>query len=219
MLKRNEAPWLHTTDVVSLSNAPFTHNNGWSRERADIFLNNCVDVVDNHVTIPDKRPGLIPYVFTVVLADFIRASKENPAVPKDANGFCAVESIFRAMKQGEHLGANFFHFVFDQNEPFRGHLIDRMNSKKARRDAGIYHKITSNTEANMRCVPGLQVTDLIGWCISNKNRKRRRGWHNRILRYRKWIDDWNGYERIMQSNPEISKKIRSWNLPKRKDTS
>ena len=36
----------------------------------------------------------------------------------------------------------------------------------------------------MRSVPGLQLADLFGWCISNKNREKRRTWHNRIMRYR-----------------------------------
>ena len=136
ILKRNDAPWLHTTDVSSLLRDPFTQKNGWTIERADRFVNDCVDVVDRHIVVPKVRPGLIPYVFTVVLADHKRAALENPSVPKNVNEFCAVQSVYRSMQQGAHLGAHFFHFVFDHGEPFRGHILDRGSSKKARKDLG-----------------------------------------------------------------------------------
>jgi len=209
MLRSNDAKWLHTTDVAALVKDPFTSRNGWTVTRADSFLNDCVRVAEKHVVIPNVKPGLIPYVFTVVLADLDRAAKDHPSVvPNDANEFCAVQSVFRVMQQGAHLGADFFHFVFDQNEPFRGYVIDRRDSKKAKRAIGpVYERIVSNTQCDMRDSPGLQLADLFGWCISNKKQKNRRKWHNRVLRYRKWIDDWNGYDRIMQSNPATKKSF------------
>lgn len=223
VLIKHRAPFLHTTDAVSLLREPFTRDNGWDEDRRDAFLLDCVTVVDNHIGRPrtktmPARVGLVPYTVTIVLDDFLKARKVNPAVPKTATELCATQAAWRCVDLGYRAGANFFHLVFDQGEPFMGHIHDRMRNKKARKHLKILNRITSLTEADMRLFPAIQMADLFAWCISHKNSESRFKWQNRILAYRKWIDEWFTYEHMAQIKPETADLVNSWNLPPRRAT-
>ena len=112
----------------------------------------------------------------------------------------ATDSVFR---QGIEYGANWFHFVFDQNEPFLGHIKDRRENKKARRDLEpINTRVTSLIEADMRRVPALQVADIFAWCVTNKLRTSRHRWQNRILRLT--TNDWLTYDILVSPRPGVA---------------
>jgi hypothetical protein len=53
-LKKHGAPWLHTTDAVSLKKKPLTEAHGWTKAKRDAFLSDCVAVVENHLGIVTK---------------------------------------------------------------------------------------------------------------------------------------------------------------------
>lgn len=225
MLKTHDAPWLHTTDAVSLKNKPFTAENGWDIKRRDPFLSACADVVEKHLLQPMQirppgKPGLMPHVVTVVLDDFLRATNDNPEVPKDVTELCATQSVAQAMERGAaSFGAHFFHLIFDQNEPFKKHVIHRQENKKARKHlTQIVNRITSVTEADMRSVPALQMADLFAWTYSHKMQKPHHSWQKRLLRHRSWVDDWYGYDMLVQIRPGVSDLVNSWNIPRGRRT-
>ena len=228
VLKKHGAPWLHTTDAVSLVAEPFTKANGWDVLRRDAFISDCVTVIDNHIarprtkSEPDGRDGLLPYVLTVVLDDFVRARTSNPEVPRTAEEICATQTLFRCLQWGEYRGAElhhpfFYHLVYDQGEKFMGHVLDRKHNKKAKKHLAMMERVTV-TETDMRHTPALQMADLFAWCISHKKSKHRYAWQNRILAYSKWIDDWLEYNQLVKIIPGVSDLVKSWNLPPRKPT-
>jgi hypothetical protein len=229
VLKKHDAPWMHTTDAVSLKREPFTKENGWDKRRRNAFISDCVAVVENHTARPrtkqDKqdrygRFGIVPYTFTIVLKDFLRARDVNPEVPKSATEICATSTVLRCLQWGEHIGADFYHFIFDQGEPFMSHVLDRQNNKKARKHlAPITGRITSIGQSDMRDVPALQMADLFAWCISHKNNTPRHGWNNRLLNHHaKWVDDWFDYDQLIKILPGVSNLVNSWKLPARTPT-
>jgi hypothetical protein len=210
------APYLHTTDAVSLKAEPFTKENGWDRDRRDAFISDCVTIIEAHIaeppnkTDPHGRFGLLPYVLTVVLKDFLRARDANPEVPKTAEEICAMQTVFRCLQWGEYIGAHFYHLVFDQGEPFMGHVLDRQNNRKAKRHLkAIVERITSIKESNMRLVPALQMADLFAWCINNKRRTPRHKWQDRMLSDSGWINDWLDYDQMVKILPGVSDLVKS----------
>jgi hypothetical protein len=225
VLKKHGAPWLHTTDAVSLKNDPFTAANGWNKTKRDAFLSDCVTVVEKHLLQPMQikppgKHGLMPHVVTVVLRDFIRARDNNPEVPKDVTELCVTQSVAQAMERGRaSFGAHFFHLIFDQKEPFKKHVVQRQENRKARKHlAEIVNRLTSITEADMRNVPALQMADLFAWSYSHKLQTPHHSWQKRLLQHRKWIDDWYDYDILVQIRPGVSDLVNSWKLPASRPT-
>jgi len=225
VLKKHHAPWLHTTDAVSLMNEPFTKQNGWDESKRNAFISDCVTVIERHMALPrtrtnpDGRVGILPYSLTIVLKDFLRARKANPEVPKTATEICATQAVYRCLQWGNYIGADFFHLIFDQGEPFMGHILDRQHNRKARKHLKpITGRITSIIQADMRDLPAMQMADLFAWCYSHKNREPRFKWQNRLLAHRKWIDDWLEYDALIKIIPGVAKTVAAWNLPPRRPT-
>ena len=218
LLKRHDAPYLHTTDVLTL-NDPFTKENGWNHKKAELFLRDCAAVAEKCTIKPWVKRGIIPHVATIVLADFLRARTVNPKLPSDVNVLCATQSVDHVVAQGVQFGFTQFELTFDQNEPFAGHIMHRQQNKKARRDLkAILDRIISVGVADTRQVMALQLADLYAWCFSHKNEKKRKTWHNRILNQRKWVSDWYAYDAIVNTRPGVPELVASWNLPPTKAT-
>lgn len=219
-LKTHGAKWLHTTDALTL-NAPFTITDGWTKAKVEAFLSSCVDVIEEHATIPKKKGGLIPYVLAFVLKDFIYFAAQNPdKISSDVTEVCATQAVDRVIRQGLKNGAHFFHLVFDQNEPFIGHISQRQINKKAKkRLKDVNDRITSITEANMRVTPALQMADLFAWCFSHKFIKPQHSWQERLLKQSPWIEDWYGEKELKRYlKPEYYQEVKAWKLPPRKPT-
>jgi len=227
VLKAHNAPWLHTTDAVSLK-GPFSEREGWNKGKRDAFLSDCASVAENHlvhpITLRDPagKPGLVPRVITIPLKDYLRAREANPEVPKDVTVLCATQSVAHIVKQGEIIGIDFHHLVFDQNEPFMGHVLDRQTNRKARKhleSTGFgFDKIVSVTSADMRRVPALQLADLFAWCYSHADTLPHHKWQNRILSHRKWVDDRFSYQALIKVIPGVADRVKSWGLPPRRPT-
>lgn len=219
VLKKHGAPFLHTTDAVSLKKSPFIPENGWNKTRRDEFLSDCVTALEKHIAVHNKHGGLVPYVVTIVLKDFLRAAKTHPRLPRDATELLATQAIEQAVRQGTHFKADFFHWVFDQNEPFKGHIDQRMQNRKASRHLKRLHdRVVSVTEADMRHVAALQLADLIGWCVTHKLQAPRHRWQNRVLRHSRQFDDWKDYDKIIDFRPGAVETITAWELPKHRAT-
>jgi hypothetical protein len=213
-LKRHDAPWLHTTDAVSL-NGPFASEKGWDRARRDEFLSDCVTVINSHAAKSGVREGLVPHVITISLKDFLRARETNPELPKDVTEICATQAAGFALRQGFTYEAHFFHFYFDQNESFRKHIEQRKLNKKANAHLKqINDRIIHIGGSDMRHVPALQMADLFAWCVSYQYRKPRYKWQNRILDHNNF--EWFDYDKLLAVRsdfPDMVKQVRSWGLP------
>lgn len=220
VLRKHHAPPLHTTDAVSLKN----DFDGWETGHRDEFVDDCVSVIEKSAAIfyrdGKMALGLIPCTVTIVLKDFKRAQIEIPDCPRDATEVCAVQSVNLLFRWGKHLGAHSYHLYFDQNEPFRGHVVDRWKNKRAKADMDIFQKVTHCDEANMRIVPALQAADMLAWSAGHRHSLHAKSpdWQRRIIglnRSYEWLD----WEVLSQPINETAEFVTNrWKLPRRKPT-
>ena len=221
VLRKHNAPFLHTTDAVSL-NGEFSKGNGWDKASVDSFISDCVKTVGEHIAIPlnipntPARPGLYVVMLSIRLDDFIRARGVNPRLPNTVEEVCATESLGFCFQWGKHLGAHWYHLYFDQGEPFFGHIYDRKHNKKSKKTITLMEKISHLGESDMRLVPALQLADLFAWCI-NHNKNVTREWHG-ALHELPWQSLYLDFQMLLSPITGIPELVRSWKLPRRKPT-
>jgi len=172
-LKKHGAPWLHTSDAA-VGNSPYSRDEGWDRNRIDRFMRDAVKIAGRYLARPIKagdqgRIGIYPYTVTINLKDYIRARADLPKIPNSADEVLATETLNACFKFGKHFaGTEHYSLVYDQMETFRGYTSDRQRNSKALRAYPPFQQIISNTEANSRFVPALQLADLLAYCYSHK---------------------------------------------------
>lgn len=172
-LEKHEADYLHTTDAV-VGNTPYSRDEGWDRNRIDAFLLDCVKIAGTYIARPIRkndpgRIGIYPCIVTVNLKDYIRARKDAPDVPPSVDELLMVQAMSKCVEFArDFAGTKDFSLVFDQNEPFRGHIIDRQRNSKFLQVFPKFKNIVSNIESDMRVSPALQLADLFAYCHSHK---------------------------------------------------
>jgi len=224
-LKTHNAPWLHTTDALTM-NDPYTTENGWDAHKVQAFLSGCIGTIENHLVVPniedrtkEGKYGLVPHVVSIVLKDFIRARDANADMPRAVEELCVTQSVATVFARGDALGADFYYLTFDQNEPFMGHVLDRQRNRKARNHLKpITGRIMHTGESDMRDVPALQVADIFAWSYSHKRTVPLYPWQSTLLTHYKWVDEWFEYDDLLKLIPGVTDLVKSWNLPPRKPT-
>ena len=220
ILAKHKAPWLHTTDSVTF-NKPFTRDAGWNEEKRDSFLSECVELFAKHNAVPigDKDPpreGLLPFTVSIVLQDFKLARDANPEVPKNATEILAVQALYASLEWGRSRGVDFWYLIFDQNEPYRGHVSDRKRNPKAVKQVPLMDRVTHVGESDMRNVPALQIADLFAWCVSHKEKYLHK-WQNDLLTLPRF-DEWIEYGAAVRPIAGMAELVKSWKLPRRRPT-
>ena len=212
VLRAHGANWLHTTDAVSLQD----EYKGWTKRRVNEFITDCTEVIERCAAQRTGRKitywGIRPATITVVLNDYKRAMNHFPNLGA-VEQLCAVQAAVCAMTYGRAKGFVKFQFFFDQNEPFYGHIRDRMVNKRSVQSSPDWkHVVTA--EANMRDVPALQAADLMAWSVSRKN-DTRHDWQKRVLaidRDQQWVD----YSTLLTADADALARIESFRLPPRR---
>jgi hypothetical protein len=220
VLKKHNAEYLHTTDLVA-GDKPYSNREGWSDIKRTAFISDCVKLIDECVVIqrPDKkRRGLVPYAVTVYLEDYIRARDDNSELPHDLTEIMSVQVVDRCLDLGRRMGVDFFHLFFDQNEPYMGHVMDRKRSPKARRAFPLLEKIIQLGEIDTKRFPGGQMADVFAWCASHRDVLPHPPWQDVILAHERVFDERYRYAQLVKVNPGVSDRVRGWKLPRRKRT-
>lgn len=219
VLKKHGAAFLHTTDAVSKVGI----YEGWSEEQRDVFILDCVKAAGRHLARanrPDQvgRYGLLPVVSSVVLKDFNEVREELRGSPRNANELCLRETLGQVLLWGkEQAACNGYHLYFDQGEPFYGHLVQLLQSKKAKKGAWLLNRISSRTEADMRRTPALQLADLCAWRISHHQAVWQPKWLIKMLK-NDHVIQWADKPTLRTFKPHVQEVWRSWDLPNRADT-
>jgi hypothetical protein len=221
-LEGNGAEYLHTTDLMTFNGI---YETGWDMKRRTIFLNECADLIGQSVLLPDETgdpvPGLVPYSVTIALKDFKRIQVEFPDGPHDATDGLAVQALSEIIEFCRLIRADFVHMIFDRNEPYVGHVRDRINNRKfvkqiQEQGFDIGRKITSVTESDSRGVIGLQAADLLAWCITRKH-SIEHDWHEKIVSMQR-REEWLDYERLKDFRHDALELARLTKLPRRRAT-
>lgn len=219
VLYRHGADFLHTTDAVSLQNE-FSVDRGWDDKRVDALIDDCVSVIDRHINVPSgmrgvrPRNGLLPITLTIPFADWLQARKDKPSLPNTIEELCATECMSFAFKRARYLGAKALELYFDQGERFYGHVRDRYENPKAKKDIAMMSKVIHLGESDTRRVPALQMADLFAWGINHANQERR-SWHValHVLPFDSLILQ---YEHLVNPRAWVLERMKSWKLPTRR---
>jgi hypothetical protein len=218
-LRRHKAAYLHTTDAVARKGI----YKGWTEPQRDSFLLDLSRIGGKHgarATIGqvEGKYGLYCFVISIVLKDFIECAKSNPKASKNAEEACFRQSLWEILTWSEEQAASEeCHCFFDRGEPFYGHLVHMLESKKALRGSPLLRKVTVRREADSRRTPALQLADLYAWCQSHRNAEWQPKWQKKLLNTHfrwNWIDKTN----VNDINEDHQNEFLAWNLPKRKPT-
>jgi hypothetical protein len=226
VLAAHGAPFLHTTNAVSLKKE-FSRTKGWSDNKVNVLVSDCVDVIANHFYVPAgpfpidipfnpqiTKQGLMAVTLTIPLNDYQKAKNVVFKLPANVTEICASESLGFLFKWGRLIGVEWYELYFDQGEPFYGHVADRKCNPRAKKQITLMEKVVHLGKSDMRVSPALQMADLFAWCI-NHNDNTRRDWHRKLndLPWRSLILD---YEHLTKPTPGALERTAAWNLPKRR---
>jgi hypothetical protein len=222
----HKAPPLHTTNAYALQK----EFKGWTNEKVNDYISACVDVQQGSLAQPGKilvptesgylpnivKTGLNGITMTIPLDDFRRARDEVENFPNAISELCASETLGFVLRYGKRLGVVGYQLYFDRNEPFCGHVRDRWNSRKSRKQIPEIKKVVHVGESDMAASPALQIADLLAWCINHKDSVRRI-WHKRVgdLHWDSYILT---YEYLINPTPGALRRAAAWNFPKRRMT-
>lgn len=218
-LMQHGVDFLHTTDAIGLTKA-FSKRQGWSEKRVYNLISDCVSAIELHAaTRRDTRiiyPGIRPATVSILLKDFKMALAEVPDLGTPEN-ICAIQCFAFCYVYGIYTGASKFQLFFDRNEPFYGHVLDRMNNRGSKRRDAIWRQVYSVTEADMRHIPGLQAADLLAWSVNHEKQegKCRFDWQQRIIDVDREKECYE-HEMLLKPNREVIDLIKTWKLPKRR---
>lgn len=219
-LRKHRADYLHMTDAIGKNGI----YDGWCDKMRDDFITDCVDVALDFIARTQKKDdpgrfGLFPCVVSFDLKDFVAVANSDPDHPNNVDQMClrqVVSSVIwwaRAKAMCEECS-----FYFDQGEPFLGHLIQIMNSRKAMRDAPALAMITHKGDADMRRTPALQMADLYAWCVCHRNDTQTPDWLKKLLTEDYYLEHFDKDSMISGKIPEAKTTFKSWNTPRRAHT-
>jgi hypothetical protein len=222
-LYNHGADWLHTTDAA-VGNSPYSRDEGWDRKRINRFVRDCVKLARKYVALPITshslgRLGIFPYTVTVNLKDYLRARENAEDVPESVDEILATQAINACFEFGRDYGsADLYSLIWDQNEPYRGHIVDRIRNKKSVQRFPYFRKIISNSEADMKYFPALQLADLYAYCYGRKRiNEPKFTWEKNLLEI-PHNDAYANYEKLIKPNPEVVHLTRAMRFPKRAKT-
>jgi hypothetical protein len=221
VLTKHHADFLHVTDAIGFQRN-FSREKGWNERKRDAFIRDCVKAYGRHVARPvsGRYPighfGLFSHTVTIPLKEYVRARNENPEVPKSANEICAAQSVNMVLDWAiKVVKVEHVELIFDQREPFKGHICDRAENPKVLRDLPGLSIIKAIREENMREIPALQAVDLLGWCVSHKAEQSQPVWQKKMLLH-PWLEEIHGYDDLVNPMRLATDLARKWNLPRRK---
>ena len=220
---------LHTTNANALRKE-FDWRKGWTDEKVDTYISALVDVLEGSLAQPGRilvptasgflpnitKAGLNGLTMTIPVDDFRRAGEVTPNFPNSISELCASEVLGFVFRYGRRLGVEGYQLYFDQGEPFYGHVDDRRNGKKSKKQIAEMSKVVHLGKSNMRISPALQIADLFAWCINHQDNVRRE-WHKRVgdLRWDSYI---LSYDYLINPTPGALERTAAWNFSPRRTT-
>ena len=218
-LDTHQAEFLHTTDALALE-GHFSRKKGWTDAAVEALIDDCVSVIGHCATTRRGDTfsfiGLRPVTVSVMLDDFRKASRKFPELGA-VEQLCAINAVAHCTAWGLFTGYNKFQLYFDQGERFYGHVLDRMENKKAKRAAPEIRNITCAAEVNMRESPALQAADVLAWSVNHRHEdgKARYGWQKQLLALDRDTDVFD-CSRLSEPNLSNVETVNSWRLPPRR---
>ena len=210
-----------TTDAVMRIN----HYNGWGEDQRDAFVQDCAKLMAGSILRDDERGrlinGIVPATVTINLKDFKRVQGEMPDAPRDATEILATQAFGKLIEGGQFLNAHFWELFFDRNEPYRGHVVDRIRNPKfvkfmTQNGVDIERRFVVGPELDMRDFPALQAADLLAWSVGQPGPVRFL-WQQTVLNMTR-EKEILGYDTLRSPDPITMNFVRYCKFPKRAAT-
>ena len=148
----------------------------------------------------------------------MRARGEGFDIPHCVDEDLATQALRKCVRYAQKQGVPYLSFVFDQNEPFRGHIVDRQRNSKFVKMFPEIKAVISSTEADMRFVPALQLADLFAYCYSHQfDEGPKFKWEEKLLSHpADWgIANYESWSNPILPNVELARSMR---FPRRAPT-
>ena len=221
--QHNNVPYLHTTDAAHLQGL-FSTRKGWDNNSVDDLILDSVRVIRRHVAMPsfvsgEFMPGLRVVTMTIYLEDYRKTREKNPKMPNSVNEICTSECLGFVFRWGRKIGAESYHLYFDQGEDFYGHVRNRRDNERVRKDVQILEKVEVLEEADMRVTPALQLADLFAWCICHNDDPSKRLWHrslNDLPTDPSWESVYMDESYLANPTPGALERTEAWGMPQRR---
>ncbi|HSU61999.1 MAG TPA: hypothetical protein VLI55_22000 [Bryobacteraceae bacterium] len=229
-LRKHKVAYLHTTDAVSFKGI---YAKWWdeddvkgSKARRDAFLRDCGNIIAGCALQCDepkeKLPStLVPMSVTLNLSDFKRAQLQ-PSGPQDATEILATQALSHVVDCASIFKSHFIELFFDRNEPYRGHVDDRVRNGKflaemKARGMDLQRYMLLHPPLDMRDVPELQAADLFAWAVEN-TKPIRFDWQHVLLRIPSTLAERIDYDLLQKADPLVEALAKHCNFPKRRAT-
>ena len=186
------------------------------KKRPDIMEDFALCAHENTFRKKPFHHGLYPFSVTIPLKDFMKAREANPKIPPSVPDILIREAVYRCTEWGSRIGVRKYHMVFDQNEPYRGCVLDFKHNPTAKKEYPILETFAI-TEDDMRDQPGLQMADLFAFSHSSRQTYYGTVWHKLVRSLEQDRVDFTYDQLINPLNTALEKAIE-WKLPKRAAT-
>jgi hypothetical protein len=153
---RGNPPYVHMTDLMALEGI-YKH---WEADARDYLVDGLLNVLLSF----RGHPRLRSFTCSVNLGDYARLRQERSLPPPDR--LCA-RLVFphvmnwHAELPGLEIGR--MEAYFDRNEKFMRHIEPDWRSKKTRKKHPQWELVSSISQASMKNIPALQMTDVVAW--------------------------------------------------------
>jgi hypothetical protein len=223
-LKRFTSDW---KTVLAKHSVEYLHTNKAIFDGKHDLLWDCANVISEHIVAGNSFRGIIPVTVTIDARDFTRQA-QTPGNPRVLSEVLASQLLDRiimggreiAFRKGEDPKKVFYEFFFDRGEPYRGHILDRVEHPVFKRttlkvsgiDIGRYFQV--NAPLDSKDFAELQAADLFAWCYNHRHRIQFE-WHYRMMDVRSdsvLLD----HDALSKPSQQTVNFIESLKLPKRR---
>jgi len=222
-LAKHHISYLHTTDAMALQGIYKKH--GWGKPQRDSFLNDCADIIAACALQPHDPPEnlgktLVPTSTTLELLDFKKVQAHDG--PQDATQILATNGLGQAVTLAGAVRSHFIELFFDRNEPYRGHVQDRLVNPRflremKRRNMDLSRYMLLGPELDMRDVPELQAADMFAWAVGNQRRSSC-SWQQTLLSIPSRLSEWFDHDVLKRPDPVVDALEKSCQFPPRRPT-
>jgi hypothetical protein len=220
ILDLHKAAYLHTSDAIALAGT----YKGWTERRRDAFVADCAKLIQSALFKSSRSgvvEGLILSTISLDLKAFRKVRDEIPRGPQDASEVISTQSFTKILECAGQVGAHFIELLFDRNEPYRGHIVDRIRNplfirQMKENNIDLERRVIMGPELDMRDTPMLQAADLLAWCACRRKRPTL-DWHKEVLSIRR-ADELIEESHLRQPDPLTVSFVQHCKFSKRRPT-
>jgi hypothetical protein len=155
------AEFLHMKDLVCLSGV-YSKKNGWTDEKASKLITDCLIYAQD---LDKDKFKMFSACIDMQAYRRVKATKRLPSGHQLCSRFAAEPVLNWYLDKFKDVGVEPIHYLFDQNERFKGFFEKRwiIGKKSARGLSNHWHLIKTVGTVRQEDAPALQLADMCAW--------------------------------------------------------